>query len=146
MVFVLGFAYFHCAEGLSPRNLRLLEEMARVLQGLTGPWCVGGDWQMEPEVLLRSGFARLVKGVIFAPSTPTCRGHVIDYFVVSENVRSAVQGARRLDDTPFEPHSPVRIFIKAAPREDRVRKMVRLARVEPILPAGCLRDPGVLAT
>jgi hypothetical protein len=34
----VGSIYLHSAEGLSARNIRLLEEVARILMNLPGPW------------------------------------------------------------------------------------------------------------
>ena len=100
---------------------------------------------MEPEVMMQSGFLRLAKGVICAPELPTCNGHCIDYFIVSESFRSAVEGTRRLEDTPFHPHSPVRLLLKANAREDKVRRIVRPKLIGSVLPSGCLRNPRVMA-
>ena len=38
-----GSIYLRNSEGLSERNLAILEEVARVVAGLRGPWLIGGD-------------------------------------------------------------------------------------------------------
>ena len=38
---------------------------------------------------MKGGFPRLAKGVVAAPLEATCKGRVIDYFVVSEGLAKA---------------------------------------------------------
>ena len=93
---------------------------------------------MEPKLLIQSGFVRLAKGVLAAPSKPTCQGHVIDYFVVSESLRQSVVAVSTLEDSPFCPHSPVRLLLEAAPRKQLMRVQVKPQKIEARFPQGCL--------
>ena len=108
----IASVYLYSSELLSSRNVRLLEEVARVLLALPGPWVLGGDFQMEPKLLIQSGFVRLAKGVLAAPSKPTCQGHVIDYFVVSESLRHSVVAVSTLEDSPFAPTLPFDSYLR----------------------------------
>ena len=46
-------------EGLSQRNLDLLQCLAGVLARLQGPWIVAGDFNMVPDTLRSSGWLAL---------------------------------------------------------------------------------------
>ena len=62
----------------------------------------------------------MVDGCICAPTGPTCNGKVYDFFVVSNCLRQAVHSVVTVADGGFTPHSPVRLYLKAAARHDRV--------------------------
>jgi hypothetical protein len=78
--------YLWCSEGLSLRNLDVLQCVAQVLQRLRGPWLVGGDFNLEPALLQQSGWLGLVRGVVHAPAGATCDGGTYDYFVASRSL------------------------------------------------------------
>ena len=90
--------YLKDSEGASETNLNLLQEVAIFLSCLRGPWIVGGDWNMSPAVLASTQFLSMVRGVIVAPTAPTCNNSVYDYFVVSEGLLPSVAGVARVDD------------------------------------------------
>ena len=136
----VGSIYLHSGEGLSANNLRLLEEAAGVLMALPGPWVLAGDFQVDPGRLVESGFPRLAKGVVIAPSQPTCMGNTIDYFVIAEGLRGSVHSVRVLSQSPFEPHSPVRLLLKAGLRRQNVRIQRKPFGVPPNFPSGCLNS------
>ena len=136
-VFV-GSIYLHSGEGMSVGNVRLLEGAAKLLMNLPGPWVVAGDFQVDPAELVRSGFPRLAKGVVVAPNTATCGNNTIDYFVVSENLVGAVHSVTTLAESPFDPHSPVRLLLRAGSRKQRARVQVKLFGIPAVLPSGCL--------
>ena len=64
------------SEGLSAPNMALLDELAHALGSLRGPWIVGGDWNLTPDVLSASRWTELVGGTIAAPALPTCNSSV----------------------------------------------------------------------
>ncbi len=132
--------YLHAKEGLSQRNLDLLQELARVLNALDAPWVCAGDWNCSPEQLRASNWPDLAGAVICAPGMATCGRRVLDFFAVSEGLAHAVRGVAVVLDSAFHPHSAVRLFLAAAPRSIRVRKLLRPRRLGPHLPAGCLSE------
>ena len=89
---------------------------------------------------MKGGFLRLAKGVVAAPLEATCKGRVIDYFVVSEGLAKArvIHSITTMSEAPFGPHFPVRLLMRAAPREHKIRRLVRQAKVGPSFPSGCL--------
>ena len=97
--------------------------MAAVLDTIQGPWLIGGDWNCTPDELRKTGWLRLVKGVICAPIAPSCGDRVLDYFVVSEKIHHAVKHVFNVGDTLCTPHSPTRILISADARVMVVRQL-----------------------
>ena len=55
--------YLRDCEGFSEANLGILEVAGGALNGLTGPWIVAGDWNVNPETLAASGWLDMVGGV-----------------------------------------------------------------------------------
>ena len=74
--------YLKDGEGLSNTNMYILEQAAICLKALKGPWIAGGDWNLEPHLLVAANWLSMVGGVVHAPDQPTCHGHVYDFFVV----------------------------------------------------------------
>ena len=75
--------YLHDGEGLSRRNLDLLQGLAFLLGRLRGPWIVGGDFNLTQEDLRQANWFELVGGTPFATDEPTCGARSIDFFVLS---------------------------------------------------------------
>ena len=132
----LGSIWLRDSEGLSADNMMLLEQVAAVLQQLRGPWILGGDWNISPELLTSSNWPRLVDGVVFAPNAPTCHTSTYDYFVVSSGLAPAVAAVRRIDDGGFEPHWPARLLLRSGARRALKRELVRPQKVPALLPCG----------
>ena len=70
---------------MNSENQMVCEHVAAFVRSLDGPCVMGGDWNMEPASLAKSGFLGMVDGTIFAPELETCNGKVFDYFVVTNN-------------------------------------------------------------
>ena len=109
--------------GMNPSNILICEQAALTLRSLSGPYICSGDWNVEPDVLAASGFLKLIDGVVFAASLPTCGEKTFDYFVVSRSIAHAVVGAQRIEGVGIEPHYPTRLLVK----------LVRPARAPPVL-------------
>jgi len=133
--------YLRDGVGLDDENLATLHEVAGILRGLRGPWILGGDWNVSPEVLLGSNWLSVVGGVVVAPKTPTCNKHVYDFFVVSEGLLPAVRGVIRVADAGLNPHSPVRLLLSGDGRRHLTRQLVRPLAVPGALPYGPLPQP-----
>ena len=109
-------AYLWTAEGLSKRNLDLLQALAEVVQAVDGPWILAADFNLRPELLEKSGWLKMVRGTAFCTEAPTCGEQIYDYFVVSEGLAPAVRGVHLVADGGFAPHRPVRLYLAAGPR------------------------------
>ena len=134
-------AYLWTVEGLSKRNLDLLQCLAAILAGIQGPWMVAGDFNVTPEVLRASGWLSLVRGVIHTPSSATCNGKVYDYFVTSTSLSSAVAAVRVVGDSGTSPHSAVRLLLRAAPRSHKMRCLAAPYKFGAHMPQGCAPLP-----
>ena len=130
--------YLWTAEGLSPRNLEILQSLAEIVDAIDGPWIVAGDFNMDPGLLMASKWTELAHGIIVASHLPTCGSNTRDFFVVSQRLQHAVHGVAVIHDAGLEPHSPVRLYIRAAPRAVMVRRVRAPRRFDAVLPAGCL--------
>jgi hypothetical protein len=123
-------------EGMSETNVHLLEMLATILGTLKGPWIIGGDWNMRPAVIAESNWLKIVKGVVFATTLPTCNESTYDYFAVHRSLAHAVVGVQRLQDGGLNPHWPSRLLVRGDAKRFAVRKLVRAARVDGVLPSG----------
>ena len=70
--------YLKDSVGPSETNLNILQEAATFLSCLTGPWIIGGDWNMSPQTLASTRFPNVVHGMIVAPDLPTCNDSTYD--------------------------------------------------------------------
>ena len=95
--------YLYDGEGLSRRNLGILQEVAFVVSRLRGPWCLAGDFNCEPGELERSGWLQLISGSIVAPTTPTCGEEVLDFFIVLTGIRHAIADVQVLTGAGITP-------------------------------------------
>ena len=133
--------YLRDSEGLSEANLAILTQLAALLRSLSGPWVVGGDWNIQPQQLQESRWLDLVRGTIHATSQPTCHQSTYDFFVVSATISHSVLTVQRITDAGLSPHSPVRLLLRGDARRPMVRRLVRPPRIEGALPHGPANDP-----
>ena len=136
--FFLVSLYLWHSEGMSQRNLSLLQHLAWVLKRLRGPWIIGADWNLTPDVLRASGWLQLVKGFIRCTGMATCHASEYDFFVVSSGFDPMVVGVFLINDCGTFPHSPVRLWMRGRPRNVQIRALIPPKKIPAILPAGCL--------
>ncbi len=122
---------------MSQRNLLFLESLMLLLRSLHGPWVLALDCQNTPEQLSATGWLNVVDGVIAAPSEPTCGERTIDFFVVSRGLEHSIARAFKVHDADFDPHAPVRMLLKASPRNIKLRRMALPRAVPAVLPPAC---------
>ena len=72
--FYLLSIYLKDCVGMNSENQTVCEHVAALVRSLDGPCVLGGDWNMEPASLAKSGFLGMVNGTIFAPELETCNG------------------------------------------------------------------------
>ena len=124
------------SEGLSPANMAILDELAVALGILDGPWIIGGDWNLTPEILTASRWPQIVGGAVAATSLVTCNSSTYDFFVVARTLSHAVVGVQRLEDGGMNPHWAARLILRGDARRFAVRRLVKPPRVEGSLPMG----------
>ena len=133
--------YLWCSEGLSSRNLDLLQTCAELIARLHGPWVLAADFNIEPAVLQQCGWLDLVKGKIIEPPVATCGKKKYDYFVVASGLAQSVVGCAVVHDAGLHPHSPVRLFLKGRPCAELARVLAAHRKFTADIAAGCLHDP-----
>ena len=114
--------YLRHSEGLSSANMLILEEAAVALGTVSGPWVIGGDWNMPPHTLAASGWLDMVGGLVVATTLPTCNESVYDYFVVQRSIAHAVVGVQPLSDGGLNPHWPTRLVASWPGKELALRR------------------------
>ena len=119
----------------SPDNLKLLDYVASVLMAIKGPWIIGGDFNCTPQQLMETGFVELIGGVIQAPRDSTCGLRTMDFFIVSRDLAPAV-AVHCVSDGLFQPHTPVRLLLRAAPRAAKIRVLTAPRGFRATLPYG----------
>ena len=137
--------YLHAGEGLSRRNLDILQELAFVLNHLRGPWVCGGDFNLTVDELEHANWFQMSGGAPAAPMEPTCGERCIDFFVVSQPLRKHVIAVQRLERSGITPHCPVRLLLDGACRNETTRALRTPARIGAFLPTGCLSEAATCA-
>lgn len=132
--------YLYAGEGLSQRNLDLLQEVAFLIGRLRGPWICGGDFNLTPAELEHARWPELVGGCVAAPSAPSCGARVLDFFVVERRLRPFVVATQVLTGAGISPHSPVRLLLGGACRRDFVRMLRAPVHVGACLPPACVSE------
>ena len=132
--------YSWCTEKLPKRNFDLMHYVGLVIKLISGPWLLGADWNMEPDMVTSSGWLDLVKGKLVVPSGPTCGHRCYDYFVVARGLGEAIVGTAITSDAGTYPHSPVRLYLKGRLRACQQHVLVHPRKVPALLPFGPLDD------
>ena len=139
---VYGYTSGANAEAL---NQELLEMLAKEVSAIRLPFILGGDWNVSPEALSLPGFATRLKAVICCPGQATYVAggaeSVLDYFVVSESLRPAVQEVRVVEGSGVKKHRPVEILLSGRARADEVLVLARPPPRPPAPPITCKPNP-----
>ena len=133
--------YLWHSEGLSARNLDLLQTLAQVISRLRGPWLLAGDFNFTPQELVASGWLQLVRGRVSVPRAPTCGKKTLDFFVTSSSLAGLIAGVSVVHNARFHPHSPVRLWMMGKLRCKMVRQLVAPTKIPAVLPSSCAVDP-----
>ena len=141
--------YLWHSEGLSQRNLDILNAAARIVHYHGGPWLLAGDFNMTADDLRRAEkWLAKIDGKVVATEVATCRsvrgGRVIDLLVIDNRIGGAIQRTWTDMRFPSSPHRAVVIRIRANATRDMVCR-VKKARPFPMeRPIGCSRRPATL--
>ena len=116
--------YLFTGEGpYSAKNRPLMELTARMIDALEGPYIIGADWQVPPQVLIDTLWPQMVGGVVRAPQVPTCGDAILDYWMVSKGLDESVELCRTLEDAGTSPHKGSRLTIRGDARTKMVLKL-----------------------
>ena len=137
--------YLWDSEGMTLRNMAILEQAGAKIKTFRGPWILAGDFNMTPEQLQEEAgdWLRKVGGVIVKPQRSTCRsatgGRTIDFCIMDYRMANAVEFIMVDEDYPSSPHWPVRIRVRSAAVKDYVNVLRRPVSFETHMPTGCRR-------
>ena len=118
----VGAAYLHTGLGPTGANLSLLSELGLAIMTAGRPFIIGADWNMEPAELGRTGFLSMLgpQVVIMLGVTQTCtsgrRARLLDYFIVSSDLSSAICPVGLDLSSPWKPHSSVSLWLNTRPQ------------------------------
>ena len=79
-------------------------------------WCVGGDWNIEPQLVANTGWLHKVRGIVVEQDKDTLQAcfpgggrkpSYFEYFVVSANIEQMIRGAGIYRQAPFGTHRVV---------------------------------------
>ncbi len=140
--------YLWTSEGMSPRNVGLVEAALAAAATCGGAWIVGADWNVTPTEL-KGAVGRLLDragAVVRAPAEATCYPptgcpRVLDYFLVDARIGDAVSEASLERTVAGSPHRAVKVTVKGS----RVRGLVQMVQRPRMFPRnrpiGCPRQP-----
>ena len=137
--------YLWHGEGLTLRNLSLLDAIGELVKKYDIPWISAGDFQMPPDVIRGIEWLQAVKGTVIDSGVVTCSGtgggSNIDFFVVDSRLVQAFTMAEVVVDPDVTPHQPVRITLKANARAPMLTRIWRPKAFSLERPVGCARKP-----
>ena len=108
-------------------NIDKLAAIKKLTMLLNMPFIMVGDWNMEPPVLLQSGWVQEVGGTILVPQVPfTCSkasGALLDFVVASAQALHLIQSIEVDAAGTWRPHSGLRIALSGSPKDIRLLQL-----------------------
>ena len=98
-------------------------------------------WNMEPSILVDAGWVGKLKGLVCAPTIPTCNNNVYDYFIIHQALDNLVIGTQVVTDIGGKPHNPTRLLLKAGAPPGMVRQMKKPEQIKSAIPIACPNRP-----
>ena len=139
--------YLWCSERLSQRNRGVLAELGKSVGAHKLEWAAGGDYNMTPATLEKSGFPMKCGARIAAPDGPTCFGAgkpaTLDYFLLSAGLCQADKEVMTVKCAAIRPHLVSRLeFVEKLDEQEVVRiKWVRpISKEQPFGPRAPFQD------
>ena len=105
--------YLKDCEGLSDFNMFILYKIGGFVSSRLCGYLIGGDFNMEPQVLSTCQFVEALEAQLVSTSEGTCRTtakvglKTYDFFIVSSGLSKGVAGVGVDRFAPTSPHSPV---------------------------------------
>ncbi len=118
----------YCISGASVvQQLQLLKYVSTCVRWLGIPFIAGGDAQVKPADLEKTGICRLLQASICAPDGPTTTKskHPIDYFLVADELLKGTWQVQTSMDSAFKPHYPVFFSLRVARGTEQISRLVR---------------------
>ena len=141
--------YLYPTEGLTDRNLKLLEALAIHARGHGKPWIAGGGWNLDPQSLEGANWPIMLGAVVRATTDPmgTCAkgtvGSNIDFFLVDKRLKWVSEEPEVDISVRPNPHRPLNMSVvgRAHTFVGRYRPIPRSVPLVPII--GPRREPMV---
>ncbi len=128
MPLLLITVYLTSNVGLEAANVRKLAQIEALIQELGIFYCIGGDWNMQPEEIAESNWVSRINGSIVTPegvqSTCSNGGRMLDYVIASGPIAGIIR-LLPLPGAPWGTHLATMMVIPRAPRRVHVRTLVR---------------------
>ncbi|CAK0788911.1 unnamed protein product, partial [Prorocentrum cordatum] len=109
--------YLHTGEGMSSRNASILMTVGLALAGQAHPGIIGGDWNMDVQVVKNSGFPVHAQLEMVTPRHATCRTaaslSTIDYFGLTTGAMRMLAACNADLTWSVKPHRPVQLQLTA---------------------------------
>eukprot|EP00971_Amphidinium_carterae_P322457 6408680-Amphidinium_carterae.1 len=125
-------------------QLPYLTELAIWIRTFTGPFILGGDWQMEPSDLESLGWLEANGLVLGCSGAPTCHSATgvhreIDFYVMSRCMAEKRLGVRLLRVCLTRPHTGVMLFLQGKGEQQHVYTRRRWKALPMSCPVGCFK-------
>jgi hypothetical protein len=136
--------YFWHSEGWSARNQTLMQKLTEVVRACGCLWLIGGDMNMAPETFMGHPLYLQLKGLMVAPSAPTCtmgKAKVLDYFVVDPRLEHSIVSIEVLTNAHTSPHWPVKLTLRASAKDLVERIPVKPRALPRELSISCAPEP-----
>jgi hypothetical protein len=109
---VFASLWLYPGEGLSQRNLDLLDAVGKVLRGTALPFVLAGDFNVSAACMAETGWVEAVGGIIVTPGEAfTCispfSSSAIDFFIIDARLSGCVTSCHVDIDAHTRPHRPV---------------------------------------
>ncbi len=144
--------YLWTTEGLTPRNVAIIERAVGTARSYGALWIIGGDFNVPPAVFKQLMHALLDRAgaVVRAPADPThypARGkpEVLDYFVVDKRLDAGFVEVAVDLSIGLKPHRAVCIGFNIGKASGLVTSLRRPRAFPRQKPTGCARTPTVPA-
>eukprot|EP00972_Heterocapsa_arctica_P075083 11079369-Heterocapsa_arctica.AAC.1 len=144
-VMVMSVYLWH-TEGLTERNIGILNAAGEAAARFGGPWLLAGDFNMTPSELQQAqGWLERIGGVIVAPQLTTCRtslgGRTIDFCVVDRRIENAVHSVWADLGCTASPHTAVVVRLRAKATREMARRLRKPISFPAERPVACMREP-----
>ncbi len=142
--------YLWTGEGLTDRNVAIIERALGVARSHGSLWMIGGDFNITPDLLQHQLDRLLAKAgaVVRAPTEATHypgRGApaVLDYFILDERLDVGFKGIRVNTELALKPHRVVELDIDVGAISGLVSVVRKPKPFSRHRPQGCARQPTV---
>ncbi len=147
---LLMSAYLWNREGMTPRNVAILEAAIAEARAFGGPWLLGGDFNVDPDLICGNiEWLARANVAVLAPATHTHfpgkgDSRTLDFFLVDRRLLPCVVDVAVADDLRLAPHRVVRLRWRLKAARYLVEALKTPRAFPQQRPIGCGRKPPVV--